>query len=457
MIGPLRAAFHRRLRRRAGHLAGRIAPHLPAGATVLDIGSGTGHNAEALRTRGAHTCVEADVVDFHVVGGGPVLFDGARLPFADRVFDACLLVFVLSYSDDPAALLREAGRVASRRVLVLQSCPRGRAGRIALRLRSWVQGRVAFRLCATLRLIPPSPIPLRSRRLLSREQVSELADEAGMKLTQVVSEPGLLGLVSRDLFVLEGPAPGARPRGLHTPNGDAMPMKRPPPRISVVIPARNEAALIASTVGSVLRARDRYRETRRDGGAVEVIVVDNASDDGTADALARHTAEGGVLMATCTPRGAARARNLGARLASGRALVFLDADTRLPPGRSSGSRSWSTSKDTRRGSLASARSTAAGGPVAGGPSGTPSGGFPCPGPRRCRPACSAPERPSTSSGRSTSASPSARSGRSWPGSTAPGPADSSTIKPSRRSARGVGWSSSPSATRGPSPGTSGRS
>ena len=52
MIGPLRAAFHRRLRRRSGHLAGRIAPHLPAGATVLDIGSGTGHNAEALRARG---------------------------------------------------------------------------------------------------------------------------------------------------------------------------------------------------------------------------------------------------------------------------------------------------------------------------------------------------------------------------------------------------------------------
>ena len=70
--------------------------------------------------------------------------------------------------------------------------------------------------------------------------------------------------------------------------------------------------MIASTVGSVLRARDRYCETRRDGAAVEVIVVDNASDDGTADALARHTAEGGVLMATCTPRGAARRGTSGA-------------------------------------------------------------------------------------------------------------------------------------------------
>ena len=208
MIGPLRAAFHRRLRRRAGHLAGRIAPHLPTGATVLDIGSGTGHNAEALRAQGARTCAEADVVDFHVVGGGPVLFDGARLPFADRVFDACLLAFVLSYTDDPAALLREAGRVASCRVLVLQSSSRGRSGRIALRLRGWIQGRVAFWLCATLRLIPPSPAPLRPRRLLSRERVGDFADEAGLRLARVVPEPGLLGLVSRDLFVLEGSPEG---------------------------------------------------------------------------------------------------------------------------------------------------------------------------------------------------------------------------------------------------------
>ena len=48
-------------------------------------------------------------------------------------------------------------------------------------------------------------------------------------------------------------------------------MKRPPPRISVVIPARNEAAMIASTVGSVLRARDHYHKTRRDGAAISAV------------------------------------------------------------------------------------------------------------------------------------------------------------------------------------------
>jgi glycosyltransferase involved in cell wall biosynthesis len=109
-------------------------------------------------------------------------------------------------------------------------------------------------------------------------------------------------------------------------------MKQNLPRISVVIPARNEAALISSTVASVIRARDRYHEACRDRAGVEIIVVDNASDDGTADALAQQTAEGRVLVANCEPRGAAMARNLGARLANGRVLVFLDADTQLPPG-----------------------------------------------------------------------------------------------------------------------------
>ena len=41
-------------------------------------------------------------------------------------------------------------------------------------------------------------------------------------------------------------------------------MTQAPPRISVVIPARNEAALIGTTVASVLRARDRYREACRE-------------------------------------------------------------------------------------------------------------------------------------------------------------------------------------------------
>jgi hopene-associated glycosyltransferase HpnB len=50
----------------------------------------------------------------------------------------------------------------------------------------------------------------------------------------------------------------------------------PPPRIAVIIPARNEAAVVGEAVASLLR--QRY------AGEWRIIVVDDASTDGTADA-----------------------------------------------------------------------------------------------------------------------------------------------------------------------------
>lgn len=90
----------------------------------------------------------------------------------------------------------------------------------------------------------------------------------------------------------------------------------PGPSVSVVIPALNEAARIGAAVRSA-----------RDGGADEVIVADGGSGDGTAEA-ARATADA-VIAA---PRGRAAQMNAGARLSSGAILLFLHADTLLPPG-----------------------------------------------------------------------------------------------------------------------------
>ncbi len=211
MIPTPRALFHRLLSRRAGHLARRLAPHIPPGASVLDVGSGTGHNARALRDRIGGACREADVVDFHVVGAGPVLFVGTHLPFPDDAVDVCLLAFVLNFAEDPEALLRDAGRVASRRVLLLQSTCRGPWARAALRGRGWFQGPFAFRLCRATGLIPPARYPLR-RRLLSREQLEAAVAGAGLILERVEPEPGFAS-ISRDLWVLGHP-PGPSP-----PNG----------------------------------------------------------------------------------------------------------------------------------------------------------------------------------------------------------------------------------------------
>lgn len=86
------------------------------------------------------------------------------------------------------------------------------------------------------------------------------------------------------------------------------------PRISVIIPARNEAANLPALLASLAPYPD-----------VEVVVVDGESTDPTAE-LAR---DAGARVITCPP-GRGRQMNAGARLASGNVLLFLHADTRLP-------------------------------------------------------------------------------------------------------------------------------
>ena len=310
MTAWLRSRFHRSMSRRATHLVRRLSPHLSEGATVLDLGSGTGHNAEALRALTGSRCFEADTVDFHVVGPGPVLFDGVRLPLEDRSVDICLLAFVLNYADDPESLLREAARVASQGVLLLHSTGQGRWSHAMLRGRNWVQGRFAFWLCRRFGLIPPVNLPRQPHRLFRPESVERLIARAGLILTQVEPEPGFAS-ISRNLWV-------TFPR-------NATPEPEPDPLVvSVIIPARNEQALIGSTVASVRRAAANL------GVVVEVLIIDNASTDGTRQALSLCAGLPEVQVVTCEPLGAAHARNLGANLATGRILVFLDADTHLP-------------------------------------------------------------------------------------------------------------------------------
>jgi rSAM/selenodomain-associated transferase 2 len=89
-------------------------------------------------------------------------------------------------------------------------------------------------------------------------------------------------------------------------------------RLSVVVPALNEAAGIAAALEALAPLRRRGHE---------VIVVDGGSADATA-ALAAPLCDR-VIGA---PRGRAVQMNAGARAASGEALLFLHADTRLPAG-----------------------------------------------------------------------------------------------------------------------------
>ncbi|MGX1809377.1 methyltransferase domain-containing protein [Nocardia sp. NPDC055321] len=179
-----------------------LPPHLPGSGRVLDIGSGTGHNTEALRARTRVSYVETDVVDMHVVGPAPVPCGDGDLPFAADAFDAALVLHVLQFPSDVVALLRNAGRIAPR-VVVLQSTVGGPAGRAALVVRGFVFGRLAFRVARAVGYVAPAPQALRVLRVFSRDDVRAAATAAGLRVTAFEADRFPVPFGGRDLFVLE--------------------------------------------------------------------------------------------------------------------------------------------------------------------------------------------------------------------------------------------------------------
>ncbi len=93
-----------------------------------------------------------------------------------------------------------------------------------------------------------------------------------------------------------------------------------PPLVSVIVPCFRQARYLSGAIDSVLG--QTYRP-------VEVIVVDDGSDDDTA-AVAGGYGER-VRYVRKANGGAASARNAGIRTAAGKYLLFLDADDLLHP------------------------------------------------------------------------------------------------------------------------------
>ncbi len=93
--------------------------------------------------------------------------------------------------------------------------------------------------------------------------------------------------------------------------------------VSVLIPAFNEAKVIAASVWRILDSRD---------AKLEVIVIDDGSTDGTSDIVRENFADNPrVTLLTLPNGGKARAINAGLALAHGDVVVALDADTHFEP------------------------------------------------------------------------------------------------------------------------------
>jgi glycosyltransferase involved in cell wall biosynthesis len=94
------------------------------------------------------------------------------------------------------------------------------------------------------------------------------------------------------------------------------------PAVSVVIPVYNRASTIARALLSVVA------QTIRD---LEIIVVDDASTDGTVEVIRQINDPRVICIACDTNGGAAAARNRGIAAATGSYIAFLDSDDYWDP------------------------------------------------------------------------------------------------------------------------------
>ena len=106
-------------------------------------------------------------------------------------------------------------------------------------------------------------------------------------------------------------------------------------RLSFVVPARNEEALIGEALEAILASAAHALSVSRNDlwlpdSSFEVIVADDGSEDATAAIVGRFADDVGVRLVSCVGGTCAAARNAGVAESSGRVLCFVDADTIVP-------------------------------------------------------------------------------------------------------------------------------
>jgi ubiquinone/menaquinone biosynthesis C-methylase UbiE len=125
--------------RRIRVIARHLAELLPRDASILDVGSGDGLLARrVLDVRADLRITGVDVLRRDASHIPVELFDGSRLPYADRQFDVVMMVDVLHHALNQDVLLEETVRVAKRAVVIKDHIVKGPLAQQTLRFMDWM-------------------------------------------------------------------------------------------------------------------------------------------------------------------------------------------------------------------------------------------------------------------------------------------------------------------------------
>ena len=132
---------------RENEVGTKVAPHLERGATLLDLGAGTGFISRWLKER---TGVEPTLTDVVAYNNRErslpflTLGDPLSVPVEDGSFDVVMLLFVFHHVDrweDQERLLDEAVRIAKHRIVIMEDTPETRSDLVFNKAWDWILNR----------------------------------------------------------------------------------------------------------------------------------------------------------------------------------------------------------------------------------------------------------------------------------------------------------------------------
>lgn len=112
-------------------------PLVRAGDTVLDVGAGSGRFGKVLQERLKLQVTGVDIYDYSDHSIPFFIYDGKKLPFSDKSFDAVFFAFVLHHIRHQEEMMQEACRVARKQIIIFEDVYTNTADRLFTCWNDW--------------------------------------------------------------------------------------------------------------------------------------------------------------------------------------------------------------------------------------------------------------------------------------------------------------------------------